>query len=158
MRRLSRGENNLGRRPPAHPPPPEPCRGPGAAPRRDSAGTGEPPGSPSARPARPRRHPRGTYRVPALREHGSGRGGSPWQRGSGGKSPLVLRRLHTGGAEGAGAATPVGRLPSAAAGRSGARRCSVPPPRGHPPSAAPFVVAVIPGRAGGARGKRRRCA
>lgn len=62
----------------------------------------------------------------------------------------ALSRLHTRCAKGTGAATPAGRLPSAAAGSSGARRGSVPPPREHPPAAASFV-AVVPRRAEGAR-------
>lgn len=65
----------------------------------------------------------------------------------------ALPRLHTLCAKGTGAATPAGRLFSAAAGRSGTRRGSVPPPRGHPPAAASFV-AVVPGRDEGGRERR----
>lgn len=65
----------------------------------------------------------------------------------------ALPWLHTRCAKGTGAATPADRLPSAAAGRSGARRGSVPPPRGHPPAAASFV-AVVPRRAEGGRERR----
>lgn len=65
----------------------------------------------------------------------------------------ALPRLHTRCAKGTGAATPADCLPSAAAGSSGARRGSVPPPRGHSPAAASFV-AVVPRRAEGGRERR----
>lgn len=60
----------------------------------------------------------------------------------------ALPRLHTRCAKGTGAATPAGRLPSAAAGSSD----SVPPPWEHPPAAASFVV--VPRRAEGGRERR----
>lgn len=65
----------------------------------------------------------------------------------------ALPRLHTRCAQGTGASTLADRLPSAAAGSSGARRGSVPPPRGHSPAAASFV-AVVPRRAEGVRERR----
>lgn len=65
----------------------------------------------------------------------------------------ALPRLHTRCAKGTGAATPADGLPSAAAGSSGARRGSVPPPRGHSPAAASFV-AVESRRAEGGRERR----
>lgn len=110
-------------------------------------------GGGALRTARPSpRGPSRTYGVPALGEHGSSRGGSPSQPIIEARLP-ALPRLHTRCAKGTSAATPAGRLPSSAAGSSGTRCDSVPPPQGHPPAAGSFV-AVVPRRAEGVRERR----
>lgn len=90
--------------------------------------------------------------MPALGEHGSSRGGSLSQRGSRGETPRPAPASHPVRQGDRSGDTRL-RLPSAAAGSSGARRDSVTPPRGHPPTAVSFV-AVVPRRAEGGRERR----
>lgn len=66
-----------------------------------------------------------TYGMPALGKHGSGRVGVLSQYVSRGEPP-ALSRLHTRGAERVGAATPAGRLPSAAGKSEGKAPLNVP--------------------------------
>lgn len=155
MRVSSQEGTNLGGRPP-------PGGGAGGAPRRGSAGSGKaartaqpPPRSPTD-PA----PPRPAERRPGPYLRGAGSAGT-WLRPRRGslagrfsrRAPPPCPGFTPGVPRGPEWQHPPAAFPPPPRAGAGARRRSVPPPRGHPPAAASFV-AVVPGRAGDARGRR----
>lgn len=92
--RSSQEGTNLGRHPPS-PASSQAWGGSGGATARASTRSPRPaPRAAPAPPPPPGGGPGRTYGVPALGEHGSGRGGAPSQRGSPGEPPPALPRLH----------------------------------------------------------------